>query len=68
MLTVPAVPLRRSIDLASAARLELGLLALERGDIPGAAGALAAIDDDSWSAILLRLPHLPTLIEKGSRS
>lgn len=63
----PALPPRPEIGLASAARLELGLLALEYGNIPAAVGALAAIDDESWSAILDRFPTLPDLIMRGVR-
>lgn len=55
-------PRRRSVDLAAAARLEMGLEALSRGDIPAAIGALASIDDDSWAAILDRFPGLPNYI------
>ena len=40
-------PRRRSVDLAAAAYLEMGLEALERGNVPAAIGALASIDDES---------------------
>ena len=55
-------PRRRSVDLAAAAHLEMGLEALERGNIPAAIGALVSIDDDSWEAILTRFPGLPDYI------
>lgn len=55
-------PRRRSVDLAAAAHLEMGLEALQRHDIPAAIGALASIDDDSWDAILNRFPGLPDYI------
>jgi len=55
-------PRRRSVDLAAAAYLELGLEALERGNLPAAIGALASIDDDSWAGILARFPGLPAYI------
>lgn len=57
-----AEPPRRSIDLAAAAHLEMGLDALERGNMPAAIGALASIDDDSWNAIGSRFPGLPEYI------
>lgn len=57
---------RRAADLAAAAWLELGLEALQRGEIPAAVSALVCIDDASWDAILRRFPHLPTLIERWS--
>lgn len=53
---------RRSVDLAAAAHLEMGLEALQRGSIPAAIGALASIDPDSWDAILERFPALPDYI------
>jgi hypothetical protein len=59
-------PARRAADLAAAAWLELGLEALQRGNIPAAVGALACIDDDAWAAFLRRFPNLPNLIEKWS--
>jgi hypothetical protein len=68
MFELPAIPPRRSIDLGAAAYLELGLGALQVGDVPRAVGALASIDDDSWTAILDRFPTLPDLITRGSRS
>lgn len=55
-------PRRRSVDLAAAAHLEMGLEALQRHDIPAALGALVSIDDDSWDAILDRFPGLPDYI------
>jgi hypothetical protein len=55
-------PRRRSVDLAAAAHLEIGLEALERGNLPAAIGALASIDDDSWAGILDRFPGLPDYI------
>jgi hypothetical protein len=55
-------PRRRSVDLAAAAHLEMGLEALERGNIPAAIGALASIDDDSWAGIRDRFPGLPDYI------
>jgi hypothetical protein len=55
-------PRRRSIDLAAAAHLEMGLEALQRGDFPAAIGALVSIDDDSWTGILVRFPGLPDYI------
>lgn len=58
-------PRRRSVDLAAAAHLEIGLEALERGNMPAAIGALASIDDDSWDAILARFPGLPDYITSG---
>lgn len=65
-------PLRCSppggIGLAAAAHLEVGLLALQTGSLPGAVGAFAAIDDVSWTAILRRFPNLPTLIQNWSDS
>lgn len=57
-------PRRRSVDLAAAAHLEMGLEALTRGDIPAAIGALASIDDDSWDGILTRFPGLPAYISR----
>ncbi len=55
---------RHDIDLSSAARLEQGLAALGSGDIPAAAGALAAIPEADWQAILRRFPTLPAYIVK----
>jgi hypothetical protein len=63
---LPQVPRRRSVDLAAAAHLEIGLEALERGNLPLAIGALASIDDDSWDALLTRFPTLPDLITRGT--
>ena len=47
------------IGLGNAAWLELGLAALQRGDIPAAVGALAAVDEASWALVLTRFPGLP---------
>ena len=55
---------RHDIDLSSAARLELGLAALDADDIAAAVGALAAIPEDDWQAILRRFPTLPAYIVK----
>lgn len=62
----PNLPARPSIGLAAAAHLEIGLLAFESGRLPAAIGALAAIDDDAWTAIMHRFPTLPDLITKWS--
>ena len=48
----------REIGLGNAAWLELGLAALERGDIPTAVGALAAVDEAAWSLVQTRFPRL----------
>lgn len=53
---------RPEIGLAGAALLETGLAALERGDVPAAVGALGAIGDGAWWAILDRFPTLPEYI------
>ncbi len=66
MSTPPNPPTRRAADLAAATWLELGLEALERGNLPAAIGALACISDESWAAILRRFPTLPDLIQKWS--
>ena len=52
------MPGRPEIGLSGAALLESGLSALERGDIPAAVGALAAVDEITWWAILCRFPGL----------
>jgi len=52
------------IDLSSATRLELGLSALELGNVPAAVGALAAIPADDWEAIVDRFPTLPNYIAR----
>lgn len=52
------------VDLSSATRLELGLSALEAGNVPAAVGALAAIPEADWQAILQRFPTLPNYIHK----
>jgi len=48
----------REIGLGSAALLELGLSALERGDVPAAVGALAAVDEATWLLVMTRFPGL----------
>jgi hypothetical protein len=53
---------RPEIGLSGAALLESGLSALERGDIPAAVGALAAVDEITWWAILYRFPGLDLYI------
>jgi hypothetical protein len=63
----PYLPTRPEIGLAAAAHLEIGLLALEAGQLPAAVGSLAAIDDAAWTAILTRFPTLPELITKRSQ-
>ena len=50
------------VDLSSAARLELGLSALEIGDVPAAVAALSAIPAADWAAIVHRFPTLPAWI------
>lgn len=55
---------RRDVDLSSATRLELGLSALEPGNIPAAVGALAAIPAAEWNAILDRFPSLPAYVHR----
>lgn len=50
------------VDLSSAARLELGLAALESGNVPAAVAALSAIPAADWAAILYRFPTLPAWI------
>lgn len=64
MDTPTHLPTRPEIGLAAAAHLELGLLALESGQLPAAVGSLASIDAAAWSAILDRFPALPDLITK----
>jgi hypothetical protein len=56
------MPGRPEIGLSGAALLESGLSALERGDIPAAVGALAAVDEITWWAILCRFPGLDQYI------
>ena len=46
------------IGLGGAALLELGLSALERGDVPAAVGALAAVDEATWWLVMTRFPDL----------
>ncbi len=53
---------RAEIGLSGAALLEIGLSALERGDVPAAVGALAAIDEASWWAVMTRFPTLPEYV------
>lgn len=53
---------RPEIGLGGAALLESGLSALERGDVPAAVGALAAVDEITWWAILCRFPGLDQYI------
>ena len=48
-------------------RLELGLAALEQGDMPAAFSALAAIPEADWQAIVRRFPMLPAWIEQETR-
>ena len=48
----------REIGLGNAAWLELGLAALQRGDIPTAVGALAAVDEAAWVLVQARFPGL----------
>jgi len=67
-MNAPAYPpARLDIGLAAAAHLEVALIELERGHLPGAVGSLAAIDADAWAAILDRFPNLPDLITKWSQ-
>lgn len=53
---------RPEIGLSGAALLETGLSALERGDVPAAVGALGALDEVTWYAILSRFPGLDQYI------
>lgn len=53
---------RPEIGLSGAALLETGLAALERGDVPAAVGALGAIKESAWGAIVDRFPTLPEYI------
>ncbi|MFL6115417.1 MAG: hypothetical protein ACJ786_29335 [Catenulispora sp.] len=46
------------IGLGNATWLELGLQALQRGDIPAAVGALAAVDETAWQLVMTRFPGL----------
>jgi hypothetical protein len=55
-------PAAGEISLSASTYLELGLAALADGDIPRAAGCLAAIDARSWAAVLDRFPGLPLLL------
>ena len=55
---------RRSIDLSAATYLEIGLGALQVGDVVRAVGAFASITDDSWTGIVVRFPWLPEWLEK----
>lgn len=55
---------RHSIGLSAAAYLEIEAV-LRAGDDVRAVGALASIDDESWSALCVRFPHLPELIQKS---
>lgn len=65
MTATPHPPARHSIGLAAAAHLEVGLLAMQSGQLPAAVGALAAIDDASWEAIVRRFPALHDLLREG---
>lgn len=60
---------RPEIGLGGAALLELGLSALERGDIPNAVGNLAAVDEATWWLVMTRFPGLAEwirdVIERG---
>jgi hypothetical protein len=49
---------RPEIGLGSATLLELGLSALERGDVPAAVGSLAAVDEATWWLVMTRFPGL----------
>jgi hypothetical protein len=60
-------PAQHDVDLAAATRLELGLAALESGDMPAAFSALAAIPEADWQAIVRRFPMLPAWIEQEAR-
>ena len=55
-------PPTHDVDLSSAARLELGLSALEAGNVPAAVAALSAIPAADWAAIVHRFPTLPAWI------
>jgi hypothetical protein len=57
-------PRGADIGLAAAAHLEIGLEALERGNVPAAVGALAAIDAEAWAAICARFPVLPYYVAR----
>lgn len=52
------------IGLSGAALLETGLSALERGDMPAAVGALAAIDERAWWAVMTRFPELTEYVRR----
>jgi predicted negative regulator of RcsB-dependent stress response len=66
MDTRPDLPARPEIGLAAAAHLELGLLALEAGQLPAALGSLAAIEESAWQAIVNRFTGIEALITKWS--
>ena len=57
-------PAQHDVDLSSAARLEMGLEALERGNMPAMFAALSAIPEADWTAIVRRFPMLPAWIEQ----
>ncbi len=64
-LRTAAYPVEQhDVDLSSAARLEMGLSALESGNMPAAFAALAAIPEADWQAIQRRFPMLPAWIER----
>lgn len=58
MAAYPPPRRQDEIALAAAAHLEMGLEALQRGNVPAAVGALASIDAESWDAICARFPVL----------
>lgn len=58
---------RHGVDLSSAARLEMGLSALETGNMPAAFAALSAIPEADWQAILRRFPMLTVWMEQEAR-
>lgn len=62
--TAAYAPAQHDVDLSSAARLEMGLSALENGRMPEAFAALAAIPAADWTAIVRRFPMLPAWIEQ----
>lgn len=49
-------------DLATSHYAEMGLRALEQGDIPGAVGAFASISDDGWELLKDRFSGFPMQI------
>lgn len=57
-------PAQHDVDLSSAARLEIGLDALRDGNMPAMFGALAAIPEADWAAIVRRFPMLPAWMEQ----